>query len=138
MWVRNFLRFLRDSDSFGHPVQVAYKGRETFNTYLGAFMSLIVKGLTLVLLANAALEVYLMEDPLITVYNRGLTKEQKAEMIPLSFSDYNYTIAYKFEYSLPPPEIAILFATLTNESRAEFITKPHPKELKQIEWVNCT
>ena len=46
-------RLLRDRDSFGHPVQVAYKGQEKHNSILGGIMTLIVKGITLVLIFNA-------------------------------------------------------------------------------------
>ena len=61
-----FTRFLLSRDSFGHPVQVMFKGQETHNTLLGSIMSIFVKGMTLVMIIIAIKELALMEDPLIT------------------------------------------------------------------------
>ena len=58
-----FTKFLLNRDTFGQPVQVAYKGRETYNTILGGILTLLMQGMTLAYIFTSSLELVLMEDP---------------------------------------------------------------------------
>ena len=74
--MNKFGAFLRHRDSFGHPVQVTYKGIETHNTILGAILSVLVKGLTLVMTSIAITELVLMKEPKISSYEKPLTLDE--------------------------------------------------------------
>lgn len=45
---QKFSNFVVSKDVFGHPIRVNYKGRNTFQTKLGAFCTLITALLMLV------------------------------------------------------------------------------------------
>ena len=57
----NCLRhFLRNRDSFGHTVSLEYKGRDKYNSVVGGILTLLMQGLTLVLVIQAVMEIFLM------------------------------------------------------------------------------
>ena len=68
-------RFLRNRDSFGHAVQLIYKGNETYNSLFGGIVTLMVQALTLIMVIQAVTELASMEDPLIINYPKPLTIE---------------------------------------------------------------
>ena len=68
-------RFLRKRDSFGHAVQLIYKGNETYNSLFGGIVTLMVQALTLIMVIQAVTELASMEDPLIINYPKPLTIE---------------------------------------------------------------
>ena len=62
--MKNWLtKFLVNRDAFGQPVQVAYKGHETYNTMLGGILTLLMQVMTMAYIFTSALELVLMEDP---------------------------------------------------------------------------
>ena len=88
-----FGTFLRNRDSFGHPVTVGYKGSDTYSTNIGGILSLLVKGFTAALVFMSLQELVLMEDPQIRNYTRPLSKKGREELIPVKFSEYDYILA---------------------------------------------
>ena len=90
-----FASFLRGRDSFGHTVKLVYRGSETYNSVIGGIMTLLVKALTLVLIIQAFEELFFMKDPLITNYHKPLTLEDRQELYPMKFDDYDYVLAFK-------------------------------------------
>ena len=52
--------------------------------------------MTIVLSISAFKEVILMEEPMITNYSRPLTPNDREELGPFHFADYNYVIAVDF------------------------------------------
>ena len=124
-------RFLRGRDSFGHPVQVLFKGRETYNSVLGGFCTLLLQLLTAVMIYKAIEEVLLMNDPTITSFTKPLTTAARKDLIPVKLDDNNYVIAA--QASLPsgsmPPGFARFVATVVNVETNDETT---------AEFVNCT
>ena len=68
-------RFLRNRDSFGHAVQLIYKGNKTYNSIFGGIITLMIQTLTLIMVIQAVTELASMEDPLIINYPKPLTLE---------------------------------------------------------------
>ena len=60
-----FARFLRDRDSFGHSVQLVYRGSKTYKSVIGGIVTLLVNAMTLILVIQACAELFLMKDPLV-------------------------------------------------------------------------
>ena len=92
---KNFTAFLAGRDSFGHPLQLVYKGSKTHNSTLGGILSLFIYVLTFMMLIRAFKELILMEDPTTINQAKPLTLEDKAHIIPLNFEDYKYVIAFQ-------------------------------------------
>ena len=61
-------KLLKSIDSFGHPIQVNYKGEETFKSQVGGVLSLLSLALTLVLVLKAVIEMVVMEEPTLTEF----------------------------------------------------------------------
>ena len=87
-------RFLRNRDSFGHTLQLVYKGRETYNSIIGGIFTLLMQGLTLVMVIYAVQNLFIMTDPVILNYTKPLTPQDKSKLVPLKFDDYDYVIAF--------------------------------------------
>ena len=64
----SFSNLLKSIDSFGHPIQVNYKGEETFKSLVGGVLSLLSLALTLVLVLKAVNEIVAMEEPTLTEF----------------------------------------------------------------------
>ena len=72
-----FGKFLRNRDSFGHTIQLVYKGQGTYNSVIGGVLTLLVQVLTLVMIIQAMQDLFLMKDPMITNFEKHLTKEEQ-------------------------------------------------------------
>ena len=59
------LQRFAEIDIFGHKPGLNYRGQETHNTLLGAFFTLIVYVLTIVIMVQKVAEIFLMQDPSI-------------------------------------------------------------------------
>ena len=117
---------LRERDTFGQRVFVAYRGRETHDSTCGGLLSLAVLALTMILIFNSGWEVLFMEEPQIFSYSVPLSREDKQELIPLRFSDYSYTLAFRLS-DIPPPQLGYIFAYAWVDGKKE-----------QIIPANCT
>ena len=72
-----------------------YKGRETYNSTIGGILTLLMQGLTLVMVIQAVQDLVHMTDPVILNYTKSLTPKEKSDLVPLKFDDYDYIIAFK-------------------------------------------
>ena len=68
--------FLMSRDVLGHPLSVNYKGSDTFQTKLGAFISICVKALVLTQLILKLLDTVNMSDPSILAYERPIYQDE--------------------------------------------------------------
>ena len=130
-----FTRFLRERDSFGHTIQVAYKGKTTHNSVLGGILTLVVKALTLIMLLRAVEELVFMRDPLVLNQTKPIPMADRADVVPIKFNEYEYVIAINFAiinsasgaitYRMPD-EIGTLAAYRYGQT------------MTQLKMVNCT
>ena len=88
---------LKSIDSFGHPIQVNYKGEETFKSQVGGLLSLLSLALTLVLVVRAVNEMVVMEEPTLTEFSKPLQMEDRKELVPVRFSDFDLIFMFIFE-----------------------------------------
>lgn len=58
-----FLNFMLSQDILGHEHSINYMGDVTFNTKLGALLSIIIKILVLYQLVEKSIELLAMSDP---------------------------------------------------------------------------
>ena len=70
-------------------------GKDLHTSVLGGILTLMVQALTASLMLGALREMFLMENPKIHNYAKPLSKEERAELVPLSLEDYNYVLAFK-------------------------------------------
>ena len=89
------VNFIKGSDNLGHGVKVHYKGKEHFTTVWGGIVSLMMQGMLFYLVGTSAYEMVFMDDPEIGTFTKPLAREEKIELVPLIFSDYDYVIAIK-------------------------------------------
>ena len=68
--------FLMSRDVLGHPLSVNYKGSDTFQTKLGAFISISVQALVLTQLILKLLDLIEMNDPSILAYERPIYQDE--------------------------------------------------------------
>ena len=94
----SFSNLLKSIDSFGHPIQVNYKGEETFKSQVGGLLSLLSLALTLVLVVRAVNEMVVMEEPTLKEFSKLLQLEDRNELVPVRFSDYD--LIFMFESRL--------------------------------------
>ena len=71
------IKMLRNLDDFGHPVNVSFKGEESYKSPLGGILTIAVRLLTLVIVYKAVAEVFNMEDPVIKSIARPIGPETR-------------------------------------------------------------
>ena len=81
--MRWFSQFMLNRDSFGEPIQVSYKGRETKDSIIGGILTLFLKGLMMLLVYKAIIELVMMNDPKISSFTKPLSKAEKADLVPV-------------------------------------------------------
>ena len=84
---------IKSRDTFGHPIDVRYKGRETHNSVTGGILTLMLQIFTGILTITSLIEVFKMNEPKIVSYTKPLSVDDRAEITPVSFKDYNYVLA---------------------------------------------
>ena len=89
--------FIKGADSLGYEFKVLYKGKERFSTLCGGLVSLMMQGLLFYLIGTSAYEMFFMDDPKIATITKPLSREEKIDLVPILFSDNDYTIAFRTE-----------------------------------------
>ena len=79
------MRMLRSLDNFGHPIQLNYKGNETYQSACGGLLTIAVQVITLIASISALTEVFGMKDPKITSFTRPLTEKDRDDLGVISF-----------------------------------------------------
>ena len=80
-----FLRVLKTMDDYGHPIQLTYKGEETYQSAFGGLLTVGVQIMTLAMTTIALMEVLQMMDPKITQYSRPLSESDREEIGDINF-----------------------------------------------------
>ena len=106
----SILNLLSSLDEFGHPMSLTYKGEFTYQTLVGGVLSIIMQILVAIMIINAAIEIYTVNEPTITSFERFIPLEDRIELGAFRFDDYGYIMAFRVEveidgetiYDLPP------------------------------------
>ena len=88
-------RFFITRDIFGHPMQMVFKGRESYNSIIGGIVTIIMQLLTSIIIIQALVEVLFMNDPKILSYPLPLSREDRIGLVPVLFHEFNYVYAVK-------------------------------------------
>ena len=136
----SFLKLIQRVDTFGHNVTLNYKGRETYNSKFGGVMTILVFGLTLTLAVRAFIEIFWMEDPSLTNYEKPLSLADKGDLGTITGNEYDFIFALVIEienintkeeaYGLPPEVGAFRVIQQLNHVYAE-------DEKQIIDLVDC-
>ena len=68
-----------ERDLFGKKLTVNYKGSESYGTYLGFSISMIIYVLVLIFLAEKLFELIQMKDPNISIIERPIYLEESED-----------------------------------------------------------
>ena len=106
-----FTRFMLNRDSFGHEMKLEYKQRETYNSVFGGILTLLMQGITLIMVFQAVKELALMEEPLITNFTKPANADDISDLIPFNFGkNDNYILAFGLFGDIIPPEVGTIKA----------------------------
>ena len=84
--------FLMSRDVLGHPLSVNYKGSDTFQTKLGAFISIGVQMAVLAQLVLKSLDMFNMSDPSILAYQRPIYQAELDDLGDVNLKEYGMHI----------------------------------------------
>ena len=76
----------------GFSFMLNYKGREKHQTYLGAFFSIIIKIIVLIVTVNKAIDLVNMNDPTITSLERPMLRNEIDEYGAINLQESLFTI----------------------------------------------
>ena len=96
----SLLGFLRSLDEFGYPMSLTYKGLFTYQTLIGGILSIVMQVLVGVMIVNAAIEVYNVDKPTITSFERFIPLTDRQQLGPLRFNNYDYIMAFEVDVSI--------------------------------------
>ena len=80
---------VRSFDNFGHKQQFTYLGKESYQTYLGAIVSLVIVILTAIMFVIEIQSMETMDDPEIRYQSVEITKPEQLEQEPVNFEDFD-------------------------------------------------
>ena len=66
----SLIGLLSSLDEFGHPMSLTYKGEFTYQTLIGGILTIVMQVLVAIVIINAAIEIYNVNDPTITSFER--------------------------------------------------------------------
>lgn len=120
-------RFVRGLDDFGHPIQVNYKGEETFQSLLGSVLTIVVQVLTVINIVRAIKEITLMQEPQIESYEVPISVEEQMQNKSVSFAEMQFYFGVIVtvesdagdQSSRIPPELGELKAFMRNRASKE-------------------
>ena len=87
-----FLSFLLSRDAMGHAFSINYKGKDTYPTLCGAFLTMAIQVLTLVQLVKLSVEMIEMSEPNIKSYERPLLYSETLDFGELNFYDSFFSV----------------------------------------------
>ena len=87
-------RFVRSFDDYGHPIQVTYKGEESYQTFLGGVCTGLVQITTLIMILLGLENVLMMTEPSIISFSKTISVDEQADMEEISFARHNFTLAF--------------------------------------------
>ena len=98
-------------------MSLTYKGEFTYHTLIGGDLSIIMQVLVAIMIIDAVIEVYNVDEPTITSFKHFIPFEDRNELGVFRFNDYSYVMAFevkvdidgKITFELPPEVSAISF-----------------------------
>ena len=134
----SILNLLSSLDEFGHPMSLTYKGEFTYQTLIGGVLSIIMQVLVAIMIINAVIEVYNVDEPTITSFERFIPLEDRNELGAFHFDDYSYVMAFEVEVDIDgeisyelPPEVGHFVSNI------EFWDAGVVKRGEDIQVTNC-
>ena len=109
-----FQRVLKNRDVFGQPIQLAYKGKDTYNTSIGGILTLLMQGLTVAYMITAITELVSMDDPILIDYQQEMSEEEKLNQA-IDFDEMDYVLAFQMKEMIPA-EIGSINAYIVHHS----------------------
>ena len=91
-----FTKFLLQRDFLGHVHHINYKGKEKFNTKLGAVVSMAIYCVVLVYLVERFTSFSAMSDPNITQYTRPLYESEVEDYDLINLDEYRFNLGIYF------------------------------------------
>lgn len=88
----SFRNYFLTYDKFGHDVTLNYKGNNEFPTCLGAFLSILLKLLTIAYLVQRIISLVLMQDPTTTIFSRPIYETENQDLGVLNLHDYRFNM----------------------------------------------
>ena len=89
-----FKEFFLGRDILGHSISINYRGNTSYNTYLGALLTIGVQMLVLVQLVQKSIDLYSMEDPNVTIMSRPIYEEESNQLY--NFKDHRFDVGVAF------------------------------------------
>ena len=80
---------LKSVDMYGHPINVNYRGENSYKTSYGGLLSLLTYFLTIIMVVRATEELVLMKDPSVKVDQKPLSYADREELAPMNVADYD-------------------------------------------------
>ena len=93
-----FKEFFLGRDILGHSISINYRGNTSYNTYLGALLTIGVQMLVLVQLVQKSIDLYSMEDPNVTIMSRPIYEEESSQVY--NFKDHKFDVGV----AIVPPD----------------------------------
>ena len=93
-----FFRVLLKLDHLGHKFSLNYKGEETYQTKLGALLTIASTVLVGILFVLKATEVIEMKDPTVQVYSRSIYKKEVDSLSEINLGDNHFNFGVQFHY----------------------------------------
>ena len=136
-------KVLKSRDAFGHRIDVTYKGRETHNSITGGVLTLLVQVFTGFLTLAALAEVFEMQDPQISSFQRPVASDERSTFAPLKLYDYDYVLAYELEVvsrdhstnikdNKLPIEFGRLIAEVYDVNKGESLLRLEPQKCSEV------
>ena len=99
MKMLRFFRLLLKLDHLGHKFSLNYKGEETYQTLIGALLTIVSMVLVGILLVLKATEVIDMKDPTVQVYSRSIYKKEVDSLNEINLGEHHFNFGVQFHYS---------------------------------------
>ena len=131
-----FMSFLLSRDMLGHDLSITYKGETTFNTKLGAFLSIAVQVLVLIQLIQLTIDMLQMNDPTILSYNRPLYEEEVSELGQINLNEFRLNFGVFLSSAndfFEPVEIPVGVGRIVTE-----LFEFGPKDTNYISPTSCS
>ena len=90
-------KFCLSRDILGHPISVKYNSEYTYNTKIGAFLSIVIQVIVLVQLGQRTIELIGMDDPAVSNQSRPLYREEVEAFGEMVHSEYRFNFGVYFK-----------------------------------------
>lgn len=124
----------------GHPLSVNYQGKTTFNTKLGALVSIGVRVIVLAQMVQLAIAMFAMTDPTILSYARPLHESEVNDFGSMNLDEFRFNIGVVFtdghDKDSQVVEIPTTVGRVVSYTYDSAESQSDPRDYK--DHVNCT